>query len=551
MPPVTGPAGLTRRHAAPRTPRYVPRPTDRVFIDQARHEPSFFEKWTPLVQVKILLYLCCCFAALLLLPNSIYSPELREFTYIIGILGIWRFGWWFNHLARAKIYEKIAYPRMAERAKDVWDSGWRPRHVHIQMTTFREHREISESVIRGLVQQIRECGVPATLWLGSSERADEDKIANHLKIVGSDCDITLRIIRQNQPGKRVAIALILRAMSRHVVPKDDLVVFMDGDFVIHPGNFARCFPLFAIDPGLHALTTNEDVIVKGPWWMGPWLNMRFSQRRLAMQSHALSGRVLTLTGRMSVFRAEHIVKEEFIRLQEADFLHHWLWGTFRFLSGDDKSTWYTLLKYGVRMTYVPDANGTTIEVVDGSGYRRMVENLRRWSGNMLRNGYRAIMLGPTKMPFFIWWCLVDQRLAMWTMLFSPLLAIAGAMKIGWPFLAAYVVYIAITRMILSMVLWTYAREVDINYVWTLYTNQLLNAGVKVYMLWRLSKQRWANRGNQTAGMGGQTLLSRAKDWMAMYLTAISFGALFLSVMLYTELLAIPTWGFVKTMFLGY
>ncbi len=88
-----------------------------------------------------------------------------------------------------------------------------------------------------------------------------------------------------------------------------------------------------------------------------------------MQSHALSDRVLTLTGRFSVFRATHIVSHEFIRLQEADFLEHWLWGRFRFLSGDDKSTWYTLLRHGVKMTYVPDAAGTTIEVVDGSGYQ--------------------------------------------------------------------------------------------------------------------------------------------------------------------------------------
>jgi mannuronan synthase len=524
---------------------------DHSYIDPAVRMPTFLEKWSPLVQLKLAVYFAVCFCALLLLPNSIYDPELREITYIIGVLGVWRYAWWFNHFARAKIFEKIAYPRMSARALDVWQSGWRPRHIHIQMTTFREHREISETVIRGLVQQIRECGVPATLWLGSSELPDELKIANHLKIVGADCDITLKIIRQNQPGKRVAIALILRAMSRAMVPKDDLVVFMDGDFVMHPGCLAKCLPLFAIDPGLHALTTNEDVIVKGPWWMSPWLNMRFAQRRLAMQSHALSGRVLTLTGRMSVFRAEHIMKTEFIRLQEADYLNHWLWGTFRFLSGDDKSTWYTLLKYGVRMTYVPDANGTTIEVVEGSGYRRMVENLRRWSGNMLRNGARAIALGPRKMPFFIWWCLIDQRIAMWTMLFSPLLAIAGALKVGWGFLGAYVVYIMITRMLLSTVLWTYAREVDLNYAWTLYTNQLLNAAVKIYMLWRLSKQRWANRGNQSAGMGGQTLLARAKDGMAMYLTAISFCGLFLSVMLYTELLSVPSGGFVRAVFLGH
>ena len=534
-----------RRRAA--TPSIIP----ANYFDSAVRELSFFEKWSPLVQAKLVIFVAALCAALMLLPNTIYDPELHEFTYVIGILGVWRYSWWFNHWARAKVYGNIAYPRMAARAKEVWDSGWRPRHIHIQMTTFREHREISEAVIRGLVQQIREAGVPATLWLGSSELSDEIKITRHLKLVGSDCDITLKIIRQNQPGKRVAIALILRAMSRAGVPKDDLVVFMDGDFVMHPGCLAKCLPLFAIDPQLHALTTNEDVLVKGPWWMTPWLDMRFAQRRLAMQSHALSGRVLTLTGRMSCFRAEHIVKEEFIRLQEADYLNHWLWGTFRFLSGDDKSTWYTLLKYGVRMTYVPDASGTTIEVVEGNGYRRMVENLRRWSGNMLRNGQRAIMLGPRRMPFFIWWCLIDQRLAMWTMLFSPMLALAGAIKVGWSFIGAYFLYIAITRLMLSLVLFSYARTVNYNYVWILYVNQLLNAGVKVYMLWRLSKQRWANRGNQTAGMGGQSMLARAKDLMAVYLTIVSFSAIFLTVVVYTRLIEPPSLGFVRMMLLGF
>ena len=140
---------------------------------------------------------------------------------------------------------------------------------------------------------------------------------------------------------------------------------------------------------------------------------------------------------------------------------------------------------------------------------------------------------------------------MWTMLFSPVLALAGSIKVGWPFFAAYVVYIAITRMMLSMILWTYARKVELNYVWTLYVNQLLNAAVKIYMLWRLSKQRWANRGNQSAGMGEQSLMSKLKDWMAVYLTAISFGGLFLAVMLYTELLTIPSSGFVRAVFFGH
>jgi mannuronan synthase len=477
-----------------------------------------------------------------------YSSELGEVTYVLGILGIWRYGWWMNHFLRCKVYERVTYPKKRAQAAALWNSGWRPRHIHVQMTTFREHRAISETVLRGLCQQIREAGVPATLWLGSSELSDELKIANHLKIIAKDLDVTLRIIRQNQPGKRVAIALILRAMSRAGVGKDDLVVFMDGDFVLHPGCLKKCFPLFALDPELHALTTDESVVVHGPWWMQSWLNMRFAQRRIAMQSHALSNRVLTLTGRMSVFRADHIVTEEFIRLQEADFLNHWLWGQFRFLSGDDKSTWYALLSKGVKMTYVPDATGTTIEVVEGSGWTRMEENLRRWSGNMLRNGQRAIRLGPTRMPFFIWWCVVDQRLAMWTTLFSPLLAGAEALRLGPIYIVQYILYLAITRMLLSLALFTYAERVDLNYVWILPVNQKLNAQVKVYMLWRLSKQRWANRGNQSSGQGGDTLLAKAQTFMAAWLTWMSFGGLFLAVIYYSEIMHIPSVGFVLSMF---
>lgn len=502
-------------------------------------------KWSAEVQIQLLLYWSVCFIALTQIPNNLYDPTTNEIVLVVGLLGMWRYLWWFNHFLRALIFEKITYPRMRDRAAALWESGWRPRHIHIQMTTFREHREISEAVIRALCKEIREAGVPATIWLGSSEASDEIKIANHLKRVGDDLDITLRIIRQNQPGKRVAIALILRAMSREGLGADDIVIFMDGDFVLHPGAIRKCFPLFALDPELHALTTDEHVLVKGPRWMQTWLDMRFSQRRLAMQSHALSNRVLTLTGRFSVFRATHITSHEFIRLQEADYLDHWLWGTFRFLSGDDKSTWYTLLKHGVKMTYVPDAAGTTIEVVEGSGRTRMVENLRRWSGNMLRNGQRAIALGPWRMPFFIWWCCVDQRLAMWTMLFSPMLAIAGTMKFGLPFLMAYAVYIAVTRGMLSMVLFRYARKVDLGYIWTLYANQLLNAGVKVYMQWRLAKQKWANRGNQKQGFAAGGRIAAFREAMAAYLTALSFTGLMLAVMVYTRLIDVPSWTALK------
>ncbi|MEM7190331.1 MAG: transcriptional regulator, partial [Pseudomonadota bacterium] len=166
-------------------------------------------------------------------------------------------------------------------------------------------------------------------------------------------------------------------------------------------------------------------------------------------------------------------------------------------------------------------------------------------GNMLRNGSRAISLGPNRMPLFIWWCLVDQRISMWTMLVSPCLAVSASILIGFQYLIAYVLFIAVSRMLLSLVLFQYACEVNLNYPWILYFNQLINASVKVYCLWRLSKQKWSNRGAQSAGFGGGSMLAMARDWMAMYLTLLSVALLFLGTMLYTGLVEMPSAAFVR------
>ena len=70
-----------------------------------------------------------------------------------------------------------------------------------------------------------------------------------------------------------------------------------------------------------------------------------------------------------IFRGAHVVREEFISAIEADHIEHWLWGRIRLLSGDDKSTWYTLLRKpgGATMLYVPDATVTTVEHIEGRG----------------------------------------------------------------------------------------------------------------------------------------------------------------------------------------
>jgi mannuronan synthase len=499
-------------------------------------------KWSLQAIAAVALYLGVCIAALTLLPLHVWGEDALHLIAITGFIGTWRFSWWLTHLVRAQMYERRVFPPMRAKASALWESGWRPDKLHVLMTTFRERRDTAEAVVRGICSEIRSAGRPAIVWIGSAEAADEQTLVNHFKLVGSDLDIQLRIIRQQQPGKRVALSLLFRAVAREGLGADDIVAVMDGDFILEPGALTRCLPLFQLNPDLHAVTTDEDVIVIGPQWLQSWLSLRFAQRRIGMQSHALSGRVLTLTGRYSVFRATHITRESFIRLIEADHLHHWLWGSFRFLSGDDKSTWFGLLQQGVTMLYVPDARGTTIEVIEGSGVQRMVDNLRRWSGNVLRNGWRAIQLGPRRMPPFIWWCLVDQRIAIWTTLLGPLLAITGALRIGVAFIAVYAIYVALTRLMLALVLFAYSPRVDLNYIWCLYANQLVNAGVKLYTMWRLPQQKWANRGNQKAGLGVSGFVHVARRGVAAYLTTLSIVSLALAASIWTNLLPAPRFG---------
>ena len=230
---------------------------------------------------------------------------------------------------------------------------------------------------------------------------------------------------------------------------------------------------------------------------------------------------------------------EFIRILEADYLNHWLWGSFRFLSGDDKSTWYYMLLNDAKMLYVPNAMVYTVEYIEGRGLTRMYENFRRWSGNMLRNGARAMALGPRKIGFFIWWCVVDQRIAMWTMLVSPVVAILGVIVKGWVYLITYLIWVLFSRMMLSIFLYQYAHRIHLSFPFILYFNQLFNAMIKVYILFRLSQQKWSNRGNQTAGFNFSWVNAMRKA-MASYLTLFYVSLLVLGTVIYTQIFELPS-----------
>ncbi len=484
------------------------------------------------------LYVTALVLALLHLPNNVWNPRTHQVLAGLGLIGLWRYGWWAVHLVRAKWFTHRVYPRERAAADALWAGGWRPRHLYFMMTTFKEAPDITRAVLRSIVDECRRARLPAQLFVGTGSHFDEAVIDGYLQEIDGHRWLEVVLVRQSAPGKRMAIGAALRAMARRGIRGDDPVVFMDGDAILERDCLSRCLSLMGLDPQLRALTTNEKALVRGPDWIQDWLDLRFAQRDLGMRSHALSRKVLTLTGRLSVFRAGDVTRRDFIRLIESDHLDHWLWGRFRFLSGDDKSTWYWLLQRGAAMTYVPDAMVYTIEKVGDSAFDYVKQTLLRWSGNMMRNGARAMALGPRRVGPFIWWCIVDQRIAVWTSLVSPAVALSTALFVTPTFLVVYVLWIATTRFITSLVLFGHGRRVNLRFPFLLYAGQLLNASLKVYIWFRLPKQRWKNRGNQRArqGQGGVWALRNAA---AFLLTTLAVAALLFFVMTYVGPLRLP------------
>ncbi|SFT93964.1 glycosyltransferase [Halomonas saccharevitans] len=429
------------------------------------------------------------------LPEDLFSPSSRSFFFAIGLIGLWRYSWWGLHLARAIWYNARTFPRLRRHA-DAAALTERPDELYILCTSFRLDPAINFAVYRAMFQEAVALGVPTTILASLSDRSDVEAIEHALEACGSPAGIELRYLFQKGDGKRSAMGDALRAISRCMPSSRALVVLMDGDVYLEPGTLSRSVSFFAADPGLGALTTNNQATVRGGDVTRAWYALRYAQRHLMMSSLSLSRRLLVLTGRFSVFRAEATTQPGFIELVENDSLDHWRLGRFKFLSGDDKSTWFWLLQRGYAMRYLPDVFVTGFEELPDR--RRFFASTRdlmqRWFGNMLRTNGRAIRLGPAKMGFFTWWCLVDQRLSMWTTLMGPTIAIMLALFMRPSFLLTYLLWILFTRSVTALVLGLQSGRFSLLWIPLLYYNQLIGALIKTYVSFRLNRQSWSRQG---------------------------------------------------------
>jgi mannuronan synthase len=453
----------------------------------------------------------------------------------LGVIGLWRYSWAAVNFGRALWYQALAYPRLRRGAEAAYAERTTPAHAYFLATSYRIDAEVTQRVYRSVFAAAARSAGGATVVASVVDGADLRLVRSVFARMRDDMT-GVRLIVDQIPatGKRDALAKALRLITRQAPSWRDVVILVDGDSCVPEDIVARSAPFFC-DPAVGALTTDESVEIPDAPLFRDWFALRFTQRQMMMSSMGLGGRVLTLTGRMSVFRADLATDPGFVRQVQSGFLDHWRLGRVDFLTGDDKSTWFWLLKNGYRMLYLPDVQTVSMERQPLPGFVESAVTLMvRWFGNMMRTNGRALALPASRIGLFTWWSLLDQRLSVWTTLAGPLGVALTAVLVGPGILPVYLAWVMATRYAFCLALTLFrGGGFPISYPVLLYFGQITGAAVKTFVMFRLDRQRWTR---QSAAGAARPVTARLGDALSSYVHILSLGWLTLGVLFITGLI---------------
>ncbi len=466
-----------------------------------------------------LFYLSILMGIAMALPASTFDSESKDFIFLIGIVGIWRYSMGATHFLRGMLFLYVVYPHLRRKVRKLGEAA-NPSHVFLMVTSFRIDALTTAQVYASVIREAIDCGLPTTMVCSIVEMSDEKLVKSLWTKMNPPARVKLDFVRIPGTGKRDGLAYGFRAISRHLPDDRAVVAVIDGDTVLAEGVVLKTVPWFQLFGNVGGLTTNEFCEVRGGYIMSEW-----HQRHINMCSMALSKRVLTMTGRMSVFRATVVTNPDFIADVESDSLQHWRLGRFKFLTGDDKSSWFSLMRLGYDTFYVPDAAIHTVEHPPEKSFIKASRKLMfRWYGNNLRQNSRALGLGMKRLGLFTSVVLFDQRVSMWTSLLGLTVALIATFKYGAAFILVYLLWIGITRLILTVLLSLSGHTIGPAYPAILYYNQIVGALVKIYVFFRLDRQSWSRQPTSLSFQGW------FNTWSSRTMT-FSAGSIFVAVLL--------------------
>jgi glycosyltransferase Alg8 len=462
-----------------------------------------------------------------------------EASVVVGLtlFAAWRYGWQLLHYLRAWWYATWHFPRLRRLADEAAAARPWPKRVFVVVASYLEEPWVTVESMQALMSNIAQLPCATTVVVAVGSEQDEALVASVWQAHPARRRAELVLQRQSK-GKRTALGHALRAIARRYQDEPDSVtVFMDGDSRLESGALLRSIPFFLAFRDLGALTTNETAYIPtGGAWYRDWFALKFGQRQVLFQSHALSHRVLTLTGRFSLFRTSIVVAEAFVSRIENDTIEHWLHGRFRFLMGDDKSSWYHVLAAGWKMLYLPDVNCCSLESRDTNFLRASLSLPYRWFGNTLRTNPRALALGPRRTGWFIWCVLLDQRLSMWTSLVGITGATLLAVTKSLLYLPVYIAWAFLVRSLQMAMIVAHGHRVSLRTVPIMLYTQWVGAFIKIRAWHHLADQSWSKNHQQQSARERTDPLRRLVPAGTMALSYLGFA---LAVLLAHSALRLP------------
>lgn len=145
---------------------------------------------------------------------------------------------------------------------------------------------------------------------------------------------------------------------------------------------------------------------------------------------------------------------------------------------------------------------------------------------MLRTNGRAVELGPGRTGLFIWMCLLDQRISMWTTLVGPTCAVlAAALACAPGVLVCYGAWVLASRIVQLATLSFFGLTPRLHHVWLLPYDQWVGSILKIQAMCRLDFQ-FVKKNDAGEARDGARTWQRLVRWRAA-----AWAALFVSVVL--------------------
>ncbi len=471
----------------------------------------------------------------------------HEVIIALSIFALWRYGWMFLNYTRALIYAYIYYPRIKKQITKIPLELRYPKQLYFMIPSYKEDFWVTIETFRSILSEISTIPSAVAIVVATASKAEDDVIRKMFDAHHSNQKVELVFQHQSQ-GKRIAMGHALRSIARHYhhLGKSDpnsVTIFMDGDSYMEEGFLKRLLPFFANDTKLGAVTTNEVAYINSEnKWYKDWFNLKFGQRHILFQAHSLSRKVMTLTGRLSAYRTTIVVEEPFISQVENDILLSPIHGKFRFLMGDDKTTWFYLLKHGWDMLYLPDLLCISLESRDGKFLELSRTLPYRWFGNTLRNNSRALKLGPWRTGLYIWYAIFDQRLIMWTSLVGVISAFLLAVSISPYYLLFFILWVILVRLFQLFVIALGGHKVSWRMPILIVYTQWIGALIKIKAYYNLSDQKWSKNGDeQKMDHNKDHIESPLVHWMPKIMMTGSVLLFLMLLLVSHSILKIPMW----------